>query len=488
MRARVGVAHGERWSKTTTAPRFTPVPEPSVQYGASHWGVRQFFPKEILHLIPRCEVSRILRPYPYPYAHESMGFLQSSSAGRNFFIFYISGMLYIMSLFRAYIPKSIISAYHWCIAWLAGIVYGFPSHGMKVIGVTGTKGKSTTCFMIAKILRDQGKAVAMIGSLGSTIRDQEWPNTLKMTMPGRFYLQQFLYRAKKAGCEYVVVEVTSEGIAQHRLNGIHIDCAVFTNLHKEHIESHGSFENYKQAKLELFRRTRNVHVINVENTYSDEFLAVPARQTVTYGLERGDISQQTIELKLRIVGEFNIYNGLGAMGVAHVYGMDFAKAKASIESILVVSGRMEYVEAGQPFGVVIDYAHTPESLEYAYQTLKPKHGKLICVLGACGGGRDAWKRPVFGQIADRYCDVIFLTNEDPYDEDPAKIISDINVPRANIVIDRAEAIKQAIALAKEGDTVVITGKGSETLMALAGGKKIPWSDRGVALEALNMRN
>src|SRR3989344_5016303 len=193
------------------------------------------------------------------------------------FLFKKTSMLKAMAGIRSYIPKFLIVTYHLCWAMLAAIVYGFPSRSMNVIGVTGTKGKSTTCYMIAKIFEEQGKAVAMIGSLGYKIKDQEWPNTLKMTMPGRFHLQKFLHKAKKAGCEYVVVEVTSARIAQHRLVGVKVDCAVFTNLHKEHIESHGSFEKYKEAKKELFRRAKNMHVMNCENQHSDEFLDLPAK-------------------------------------------------------------------------------------------------------------------------------------------------------------------------------------------------------------------
>ena len=244
--------------------------------------------------------------------------------------------------------------YHRMLAWLGAIAYGFPSHGMKVIGVTGTKGKSTTCLMIARIFEAQGHSIAMISSLGYKINKEEWPNMTKMTMPGRFQLQKFLARARRAGVSHVVIEVTSEGMAQGRLSGIKVDCAVFTNLHKEHIESHGSFENYKRAKLELFRRTRNIHVINVEDTYVDEFLILASNMKITYGLTRGDITQKILELKLKLAGEFNIINALAAIGTAHAYGLDFLKAKATVESILVVPGRMEYIEAGQPFGIVVD--------------------------------------------------------------------------------------------------------------------------------------
>ncbi len=376
--------------------------------------------------------------------------------------------------------------YHWIIAWLAALMYGFPSRSMKIIGVTGTKGKSTATFMVAKIFEEQGVPIAMIGSLGYRINGQTWPNTLKMTMPGRWYLQQFLSKARKAGCQYVVVEVTSEGIAQHRLNGMYVDCAVFTNLHKEHIESHGSFENYMAAKKKLFQIAKHFHVINNDSQYADDFLAIPADTTYTYGKEKGEVTQKIIDVHLKLAGDFNIYNALAAITVAHVYGLDFLKAKATVENILVVPGRMEYLENTRSIDVVIDYAHTPESLEMVYQTLKPvSKGKLICVLGAAGGGRDSWKRPVFGEIAANYCDSVILTNEDPYDEDPAQIIKEIAAGREfRTILDRKEAIETAIREAQPGDSVIITGKGSETSIALSGGKKIPWSDRETATQAL----
>lgn len=397
-------------------------------------------------------------------------------------------------IFRLFQPL-----YHWLLSVLAAVRYGFPSDSMKVIGVTGTKGKSTTAYMIAKIFEEQGVGIAMISSLGYKINAQEWPNTLKMTMPGRFQLQKFLAAARRAGVKYFVLEVTSEGIVQRRLNGVTVDCAVFTNLHKEHVEAHGSFENYMEAKKKLFQQTKNLHIINVDNKYAGEFLKIPARQKMTFGLAQGDVTQANLGIQLKLAAEFNIYNALAALTVSQFYGLDLSKAKATVEAIQRVPGRMEYLEEGQPFEMVIDYAHTPESLEGVYQTLKNPRpnvqdpaGRLICVLGAAGGGRDKWKRPVFGEIAANYCDEIILTNEDPYDEDPAEIIAEIEAGivndevRRNVkkIIDRKEAITTAIGDARPGDTIVVTGKGSETSMALAGGEKIPWSDRDVVIKVL----
>jgi len=425
----------------------------------------------------------------------------------------------ILHHIKRLIPKSVFNFlapyYHAGLAHLGSIYYGNPSKSIKVIGVTGTKGKSTTVYLISKIFEDAGMPIAAIGSLGFKIKDKEWPNTLKMTMPGRFKLQKFFYEAKKAGCKYVVLEVTSEGIKQKRHLGINFDCAVFTNLHKEHLESHGSFENYYRAKQELFARTSNIHVLNADDKSVELFSKFSSKRTIFYGIESGDMRAQNLELKsdgasfdvygtrfnINFGGKFNVLNCLAALSVSAMYGIDLPSIRTVLGEIKSIPGRMEFVQK-EPFSVVVDYAHTPESLEQVYQTLKNSkfqipNSKLICVLGAAGGGRDKWKRPEFGRIADEYCDEITLTDEDPYDENPHSIIKDIergfpskhksqitNHKKYEIILDRREAIKTALTKAKEGDTVIITGKGSETSMAVSGDKKIPWSDRDVVREAL----
>ncbi|MBI2064209.1 MAG: UDP-N-acetylmuramoyl-L-alanyl-D-glutamate--2,6-diaminopimelate ligase [Candidatus Yanofskybacteria bacterium] len=442
------------------------------------------------------------------------------------------------------IPRSVFDFfapfYHAGLAYLGSILYGNPSKSLKVIGVTGTKGKSTTVYLLSKILEHISKnvkgapsqgGVAAIGSLGFKIKDKEWPNTLKMTMPGRFKLQKFFYEAKKAGCKYVVLEVTSEGIKQKRHLGINFDCAVFTNLHKEHLESHGSFENYYRAKQGLFARTNNIHVLNADDKNVELFSKFSSKRTIFYGIENGDLKAANLVLKpdgasfevygtkfdINFGGKFNVLNCLAALSVAAMYGIDLPSTRAVLAGIKSIPGRMEFIPAfvktsageQKEFKVVVDYAHTPDSLEAVYKTLKNvavlrqaqdtenTDKKLICVLGAAGGGRDKWKRPEFGRLASEYCDEIILTDEDPYDEIPERIIEDIfsgissslkfKSLKVHKVLDRKEAIKTALTLAKEGDTVIITGKGSEVSMAIAGGKKIPWSDKDIVREALKQQ-
>jgi len=393
-------------------------------------------------------------------------------------------------LIKKFIPDFLLSCYHFLLAFLGAVVYRFPSKKIKVIGITGTNGKTTTTEMISRILEEAGYKVASLSSIKFKIGEKEWPNTLKMTMPGRFKIQKFLRQAVNAGCHYAVLEVTSEGIKQHRQRFIDFWGAVFTNLTPEHIEAHGSFENYRAAKGKLFKATKGIHIINIDDENAEYFLEFPAEKKYTYGLNQGDISNKDIQLQLSLIGNFNIYNALSAICLGLSQGINLEISKRALEKIKGIPGRMEEV-ISQPFEVFVDYAFTPNALEKVYQTFK-KHGsdpcKLICVLGACGGGRDKWKRPVLGEIAAKYCDEVVATNEDPYDENPMEIIEQVAngcKEKAKKILDRREAIREALKLAKQNDVVIITGKGCEPWICVAKGKKIPWDDREVVREEFN---
>lgn len=397
--------------------------------------------------------------------------------------------------------------YHPLLAWTGALRYGFPSHRLTVIGVTGTKGKSTTVWLTARILEHAGHPVAAIGSLGYKIKERTWPNTLKMTMPGRWKVQKFLREAADAGCRFVVMECPSEGLAQGRHLGVRFAAAVFLNIHPEHLEAHGGWDNYLAAKQILFRACRGIHVVNLDDPSAEKFLNFPARKRITFGVSGGDVLAENpavtahevafsvgrTRASLKLGGLFNVSNALAAIAVADAYGVPASASAEALAGVQEVSGRMQWVQ-NEPFGVVVDYAHTPDSLEAVYRTLKPQAKRLICVLGAAGGGRDTWKRPKFGALAERYCDRIYLTNEDPYDEDADAIVDAVLegiTPdgRAKTVreMDRRAAIAAALSDAQEGDIVVVTGKGSETSMALAHGKKVPWSDAGTVRELLAVR-
>ena len=420
-------------------------------------------------------------------------------------------------LIKKFIPFFLIDWYHFSLAFLGAVVYGFPSNKIKVIGITGTNGKSTVVDLTTKILEKAGFKTASLSSIKFKIGNKEWQNTLKMTMPGRLKLQKFLRQTVNNQCQYVVLEVTSEGIKQYRHKFIAFDAAVFTNLTPEHIERHGSFENYRKAKLKLFKATKNIHIINLDDDNAEYFLQFPSEKKFGYTLQEKNtkslllrsktLLRQIIkaencqvtanglkffinntEFNLGLLGKFNIYNSLAAICVGLSQGISLEKCKIALEEIKGIPGRMEIV-IEKPFTVIVDYAHTPDALEKVYQTIrdtrcKIQDAKLICVLGAAGGNRDKWKRPELGKIAAKYCNEIILTNEDPYDELPIEIINQIaegieNKSAVHKILDRREAIKKAMSLAKPDDVVIITGKGCEPWMCVAKGKKIAWDDREI---------
>jgi len=392
-------------------------------------------------------------------------------------------------LLKKLVPTFVLDFYHQGMAFLGALVYRFPSKKIIVIGVTGTSGKSTTVDFITRILEEAGNKVTSTSSVRFKIADKEWKNKMKMTMPGRFVIQKFLKQAVDAQCKYAVLEVTSEGIKQHRHQFINFNTAVFNNLSPEHIESHGGFENYRNEKLKLFKVTKNIHVVNSDDENAKYFLDIPAQKTITFGRETGDVNLKNTEFKLNILGEFNKYNALAAIAVATSQGISLDVCRQALAKVIGIPGRMQIV-AKEPNLVVVDYAHTPEQLEQAYKSL-PK--PLVCVLGSCGGGRDKWKRPELGKLARQYCKEIIITNEDPYDEDPWEIMEavaagvesrDEEPAKYHLILDRREAIQKALVLAQPGDTVIITGKGSEPLMCLANGVKIPWDDAAIVKEEM----
>jgi len=394
----------------------------------------------------------------------------------------------LKEVIKKFIPKFLLNFYHYMLALLGAVVFGFPGlnkkylpagRQVKIIGVTGTSGKSTTVDFITRIFDQAGQKVASVSSIRFKVADKEWENKYKMTMPGRFVIQNFLRQAVNAGCQYAVLEVTSEGIRQSRHKFINFDTAVFTNLSKEHVESHGSFENYRNEKLKLFKATKNIHIINADDKNAEYFLKIPAKKIITFGIE----SAKNLNLNIPLLGDFNIYNALSAINVCQNYGVSLDVCKKALEKVNVIPGRMEII-SHDPL-IVVDYAHTPDQLEAVYKSFKNKN--LVCVLGSCGGGRDKWKRPVLGEIAKKYCKDIIITNEDPYDEDPLEIINEILKTAGNNakkIIDRKEAIKTAIKLARAEDVVIITGKGCEPWMCLENGKKIPWSDKQIVKELI----
>jgi UDP-N-acetylmuramoyl-L-alanyl-D-glutamate--2,6-diaminopimelate ligase len=388
-------------------------------------------------------------------------------------------------------------AYHWLLSLAGAVRYGFPSRQIRIVGITGTKGKTTTSELVAGVLEAAGYKVALANGIRFKIGEEVERNKYKMSMPGRFFVQHFIKRAVDAKCDWIVLEMTSEGAKQFRHKWIALDAFIFTNIAPEHIESHGSFEKYKAAKLSLAesleRKGKETFLItNRNDAASEDFLKINATHTYTFSLDdiRPFKADHGIEMRIddstiysKLHGEFNAKNILAAITFAQAIGISTANIKKGIEAVEKVPGRAEQVISA-PFEVYVDYAHTPDSLEALYQSFPTQ--KKICVLGNTGGGRDTWKRPEMAHIADTYCDEIILTDEDPYDEDPEAIISAmfpaITETPVEVIMDRRSAINTAMRKAKKGTVVLITGKGTDPYIMRANGTKEPWSDAEVVRE------
>ncbi len=413
----------------------------------------------------------------------------------------------LLSTLRALIPPSLFRAlqphYHSLLSSLAAFRYGFPSRKLYVVGVTGTKGKSTTTELISTILEEAGHTTALSNTIRFKVADESEPNLYKMSMPGRSFMQKFLRRAVDEDCGFAVIEMTSEGARLWRHKHIALNALVFTNLSPEHIESHGSFEAYRDCKLRLrdalinSNKERRVVVANRDDEHGALFLTVPAEVAQhPYSLKQAEphsendrgilFTYEGVSIHSPLVGTFNLYNILAAVTFTRAIGIPTNTIKRALERFGHIAGRVEKIEEGQPFVVVVDYAHTKDSLEKLYRAF-PNHEK-ICVLGNCGGGRDRWKRPEMAKVAEQYCREIILTDEDPYDEDPRVIVEEMvagmKEKTPTIIMNRRAAIREAFARAKAGDAVLITGKGTDPYIMGPRGTKTPWSDAEVAREEL----
>ncbi len=411
----------------------------------------------------------------------------------------------IVLVLKRIVPESIVRPlrplYHRTLAFIMALSYGFPARKLTVIGVTGTKGKSTTAEMLFSILRGAGYKTALISTIRFAIEDASEPNLYKMTLQGRGFAQAFMRKALDAGCTHIVIEITSESVLQYRHWFLALDGLIVTNVQHEHIESHGSFQNYVAAKGTIVdtlahspKRTR-ILVANSDISESAAFLAAPVSHAIGFGaaeLEnmRGDDQGVRFDYRgttfvLPLPGTFNAMNALAAVKLCESFGVSIAIAAKALAALPVVRGRVERIEAGQDFIAIVDYAHTPDSLRALYSTF-PSHRK-ICVLGNTGGGRDTWKRPEMGKIAEEMCDEVILTNEDPYDEDPRAILDAMTHGMQHsptIIMDRREAIRAAFAAAHSGDVVLISGKGTDPFIMGPKGSKIPWGDAQVVREEL----
>ncbi len=412
----------------------------------------------------------------------------------------------LLAKIRSKIPTKLFTffqpAYHWTLAFLAALWYRFPSRKIKVIGITGTKGKSSTVEILNAILEEAGYKTALSNTIRFKVGDISSENLFKMSMPGRFAVQKLLRKAVNNGCAYMILEMTSQGALLYRHKFIDLDAFVLTNISPEHIEAHGSLENYIDTKVSIARQVATSKkkdrfiITNADDKESYRFAECQADQKMTYGLRDAEpytIKKEGLEFNYKgrkvvspLSGLFNLYNILAAAAAARSQNVTADEVIRAVEKFDGIPGRVQKINAGQDFTVIVDYAHTADSLEKLYQVFQSS--KNICVLGGTGGGRDTSKRAVMGHIADTYCDEIILTDEDPYDEDPKKIVADvasgITSQEPTIIMNRRAAIAEALKRATTGDSVIITGKGTDPFIMGPKATKTPWSDARVAREEL----
>ena len=384
--------------------------------------------------------------------------------------------------------QKIKNVYHLMRAYAACIYFGFPSKKLTVIGVTGTDGKTTTSHMIYEILKFAGKRVSLISSIHAQIGEKSYDTGFHVTTPEPVALQRFLRKVVKSHSEYLVLEATSHGLDQNRIFGIGFNFAVLTNITHEHLDYHKSFENYILAKARLFKYAK-VSILNLDDPSFFKIKKLANGKIITYSIaKKADFMPKKFPLKLKISGDYNLSNALCAGALATQIGISKKAITKTLNNFQGVKGRMEEVDLGQDYRVVVDFAHTPNGLKQVLKTLNSKRqtpsSKLIAVFGAAGE-RDTLKRPRMGKIAAKYADICILTAEDPRREKIEDICEQIvqGILKSDKceskdffkIYDRREAIEFAVKLAKPGDIVVCLGKSHEKSMCF-GTKEYPWDE------------
>ncbi|HEU4962546.1 MAG TPA: UDP-N-acetylmuramoyl-L-alanyl-D-glutamate--2,6-diaminopimelate ligase [Bacilli bacterium] len=414
-------------------------------------------------------------------------------------------------------PQIVVRSTRAAIAVLASVFYRQPTKSMKVIGVTGTNGKTTTTHLIDAILSDAGHKTGLIGTIKTRIGDEESENA--NTTPEAATLQDVFHRMREIGTEYPVMEVSSHAVEMQRVAGVHFHTAIYTNLSQDHLDYHGSMEEYRLAKAKFFARLGNTYsevpeenqvaILNADDEQVDFFQRATTAQVITYGIDNpADVRAVDVRVEARGVsftvesfagterfnlqmhGKFNVYNALAALAACLREGVSLEQIKSSLERIPGVNGRFESVDAGQDFTVIVDYSHTPDSLENALKTVNEfATGRVYCIVG-CGGDRDRTKRPLMAGIAAQYADLAIITSDNPRTEDPERILDDMEAGLADTareryvrITDRTSAIRYAVELAKADDVILIAGKGHETYQII-GRTKHHFDDREVAAQAI----
>lgn len=397
--------------------------------------------------------------------------------------------------------------YHYVQSVAAGIKNNWPSKGLHVIGVTGTNGKTTTCFMLWHMLNHAGYKTGLMTTVAWGV-DELKPELGHMTTVDAFTLNQRIKAIKDQGAKYLVLEVTSHALSEFRTLGIHFDLAIFTNLTHEHLDYHKTFANYRAAKGKLFKKA-DLSILNADDP-ACEYYQKLSREYITYGIKNGENRAENLKLgvsgvkyscgdmkiETKIPGEFNVYNSLAAALAGKKLGLSPQQIEDGIKTLESVEGRMNIIDEGQPFTIIVDYAHAPDALEKVFESVKSHKGKVISVHGGAGR-RDPSTRPIRGAILAKYSDLVIITEDDSRDEDPESIAAGFiegakkhgKILGKDLIkeLDRKKAIKLALEKAEPGDLVLILGKGHEKTILRADGPH-DFEDIKVVKELLKARN
>lgn len=414
--------------------------------------------------------------------------------------------------------KKINSLRHLFYAWYGSVKYHHPSEELLVIGITGTTGKSSVIHFLRQVLEYAGFKVGSLSTVDFYINGKIELNDKKMTMVGKMFIQEKLRAMVDAGCNIAIVETTSEGRVQNRHRFINYDMMLLNNLYPEHIESHGSFENYKQAKIDLFaytakckeKKSGKIAFVSGENKYAQEFLQFNFDQKIKFTLTDKSITSDKDGVHFSIhgynfsaplYGKHNAENLIAVVEVGRALDIDWQVLQEAVAQIKSPPGRIEFITEAEKSGfkVIVDYAFEPKALSALYEVVGQLEikGKIIHVCGSTGGGRDKARREPIGKLVGEKSDIFIITDEDSYDEDPLEIMEAVKKGALSVgkeegknlfmILDRGEAIKKALDLAEVGDLVLVTGKGSEQKMCVAGGKMIDWDDRVLVHKYLDNR-
>lgn len=444
-------------------------------------------------------------------------------------------------LIKKILPKSILNLRHLFFAWWGSIKYHHPSEELLVIGVTGTSGKTSTIHFLRQVLEYAGYKVGSLSTADFYIDGELILNDKKMTMVGRYFIQEKLREMVDKKCDIAIVETTSEGYLQHRHKFINYDLIALTNLYPEHLEHHGGFENYKGAKLGIFEyvakskvksqpssraqvegkskviKTKKMAIVNGKSEYADEFLNFNFEKKIKFQADSIQASKEGLNFTVNnekyfapLYGEHNAENLACVIAIAKSLNISEEKIKQAIAKLKSPPGRLEFIPEAEVrgFRVIVDYAFEPKALQALYDVVdlimgertvrQAQDKKIIHVCGSTGGGRDKARREPIGHLVGEKADIFIITDEDPYDEDPLEIMQSVKKGALNVgkkegedlfvIINRGEAIKKALELAEAGDLVLVTGKGSEQKMCVAGGKMIDWDDREIVRKFLKLKN